>query len=77
MFIDDLEEEITRIDPEIILLKFADDSKLARDVSSEDDRRKMQDALDKLCEWASKWGNVHDLALFHIEGHSPGECPSM
>jgi hypothetical protein len=32
VYIDDLEEEITRIDPEIILLKFADDSKLARDV---------------------------------------------
>jgi len=72
VFIDDLEEEITRIDPEIILLKFADDSKLARDVSSEDDRRKLQDALDKLCEWASKWGmsfNVKKCKVMHI-GHA-------
>jgi hypothetical protein len=72
VFIDDLEEEITRIDPEIILLKFADDSKLARDVSREDDRRKLQDALDKLCEWASKWGmsfNVKKCKVMHI-GHA-------
>jgi ribonuclease P/MRP protein subunit RPP40 len=72
VFIDDLEEEITRIDPEIILLKFADDSKLARDVSSENNRRKLQDALDKLCEWASKWGisfNVKKCKVMHI-GHA-------
>ncbi len=72
VFIDDLEEEITRIDPEIILLKFADDSKLARDVSSEDNRRKLQDALDKLCKWASKWGmsfNVKKCKVMHI-GHA-------
>jgi CO dehydrogenase/acetyl-CoA synthase delta subunit len=72
VFIDDLEEEMTRIDPHIILLKFADVSKLAREVSSEDDRKKLQDALDKLCEWASKWGksfNVKKCKVMHI-GHS-------
>ncbi len=61
VFNDDLEEEITRIDPHIILLKFADVSKLATEVSSKDNSKKLQDALDKLCEWASKWGKSFNV----------------
>ncbi len=58
-------------------------SKLLRDISSEDDRRKLQDALDKLCEWASKWGmsfNVKKCTLamptrrgLHYGGADPWE----
>lgn len=72
VYIDDLEEDVTREDLETLLVKFADDSKLAREVTSEEDWKKLQIALDRLCEWARKWGmsfNVKKCKVMHI-GHS-------
>ncbi len=59
--IDDQEEEVTRIDSDIILLKFADDSKLAREVSSEDNRKKNS---------KMRWTN-------YVIGPANGACPLM
>jgi hypothetical protein len=44
-----------------ILKKFADDTKLGKTVRVEKDREDLQDALDKLCAWADKWGMVFML----------------
>ena len=37
-----------------ILRKFADDTKLGQTVEKDEDRARLQEALDKLCSWASK-----------------------
>ena len=34
---------------------FADDTKILRKVSSEEDRDILQEDLDKLCEWSDRW----------------------
>ena len=38
-----------------LIKKFADDSKMAAIVESLDDARRMQQNLNRLCEWAKKW----------------------
>jgi hypothetical protein len=55
-----------------ILRKFADDTKLGQMAGTEEERAKLQLALDKLCEWANKWAmefNVKKCKVMHI-GHN-------
>ena len=47
--IDDCSEHIS------ILLKFADDTKVANSVSTVEECEKLQSCLDNLVEWADKW----------------------
>jgi hypothetical protein len=37
---------------EVLITKFADDTKGQKEIKSEDDKRKMQQALDTLLRWA-------------------------
>jgi hypothetical protein len=39
-----------------LILKFADDTKLAQRIRNEEDRQRLQRALDALQEWAAAWG---------------------
>jgi hypothetical protein len=51
------------------LKKFADDSKMARVIRSDADRQELQDALDRLTEWAHKWGmafNISKCKVMHV-----------
>ena len=52
VYIDDLESEIERRKLEVLVKKFADDTKGAKVIRSPEDRDKMQTALDCLCDWA-------------------------
>jgi hypothetical protein len=69
VFMDDLEIDLLLEDLESFLTKFADDTKLGREVSTDEDIRKLQRALDILCQWAVDWGmafNVKKCKVMHI-----------
>ena len=53
------------------LSKFADDSKLCKNICTEADRDLLQQDLDRLAEWSQQWQmkfNVEKCAVIHI-GH--------
>jgi ribonuclease P/MRP protein subunit RPP40 len=55
------------------VIKFADDTKGGRKVASIEDRDKLQQALDCLCDWAEKWGmsfNVSKSKVMHVGLHN-------
>ena len=57
-----------------IMRKFADDTKLAQCILSEEDRDKLQDCLNLLCEWADIWGmsfNVAKCKILHVGHNNP------
>ena len=56
------------------LLKFADDTKIGHTSNREEDRKVLQIALDKLCEWAHRWGmsfNVDKCHILHVGRSNP------
>ncbi len=57
IIIDNLEVEVKRRLLEVLIRKFADDTKeVAKVIGGPEDRDKLQEALDCLCDWADKWG---------------------
>ena len=50
IYINDLDDSITSN-----VLKFADDTKLFRKVSTDDDKQHLQNDLDRLVKWSEKW----------------------
>jgi len=75
IYIDDLESELKKLMLDVKVVKFADDTKGARVVSCEEDRDKLQQALDCLCDWADKWGmcfNLTKCKVMHVGPHNPG-----
>jgi ribonucleases P/MRP protein subunit RPP40 len=51
------------------ILKFADDTKAARVINSEEDRRSLQVMLDRLVGWSEMWGmrfNVKKCKVMHL-----------
>jgi len=54
VYIDDLEVEVVAEKLDVVIVKFADDTKGAKVVRGEEDRQKLQQALDILCVWADK-----------------------
>jgi hypothetical protein len=75
VYIDDLEVEVVRRLLEVLIVKFADDTKGAKVIESAADRDKLQEALDCLCDWAEKWGMAFNIAkckVMHIGRHNPG-----
>jgi ribonuclease P/MRP protein subunit RPP40 len=71
IFINDMDEVVRQIN---ILKKFADDTKLGKTVRVEKDREDLQDALDKMCTWADKWGMVFNVGKCSHAHGSPGPC---
>ena len=70
IFIDDLDEQV----PIDLLIKFADDTKGLQQIAGEAHRQRLQEALDRLCEWAVKWGmeyNVKKCKIMHIGRNNP------
>jgi len=57
-----------------LLLKFADDTKLANIIKGEEDRRNLQACLDALMAWADRWGMAFNTAkckIMHLGRHNP------
>jgi hypothetical protein len=51
------------------ILKFADDTKAARVINSEEDRQSLQVALDRLVNWSTTWGmrfNIKKCKVMHL-----------
>jgi hypothetical protein len=71
IFIDDIDDFVKLIE---LLIKFADDNKGFKVIESEQDRIKLQGALDSLCEWARLWSmefNVAKCKIMHIGRTNP------
>ncbi len=68
IFINDLDEEVAAT----IVLKFADDTKIGQVIETVQDREHLQHCLDKLCDWADRWGMRFNVAKCHVMhfGHS-------
>jgi len=69
--IDDLDLAIQYL---VDLIKFADDTKVFRTMKNEEERKKLQEALDNLCVWAKTWGmefNVLKCKIMHIGHNNP------
>ena len=55
--------------------KFADDTKIGNAVITEDDKRKLQQDLNKIAEWSSNWQmpfNVNKCQILHIGNRNKG-----
>lgn len=69
IFINDLDDSAQVVET---VSKFADDTKLAQTVESDEDCEKLQSALNNLMDWARKWGmqfNVSKCKIMHL-GHN-------
>ncbi len=54
--------------------KFANDTKGAKVIKGPEDRIKMQEALDCLCDWADRWGmsfNFSKCKVMHVGKKNP------
>jgi hypothetical protein len=70
IFINDLDMAVSDLET---LLKFADDTKVARVIRSDSDREELQAALDRLMNWSEVWGmrfNVGKCKVMHIGRHN-------
>jgi hypothetical protein len=77
IFINDLDGAARLIE---ILRKFADDTKLGQTMSTDEDKKRLQQALDNLCEWADKWGmefNIKKCKIMHLGHNNPGHIFTM
>jgi hypothetical protein len=66
-----------------IIRKFADDTKVGNSAKTVKDREDLQEALDKLSNWADRWGmefNVNKCKVTHVtkqrEAHLHNEGPT-
>jgi len=59
---------------EVKTVKFTDDTKGGKVIVNTEDRDKLQQALDSLCDWADKWGmsfNLSKCKFMHVGTHNP------
>ena len=71
IFIDDIDDAAN--DERTIARKFADDTKVAKVVDTEDDGRAMQAMIDGFSEWAKKWAmtfNAEKCRVVHVGRNS-------
>jgi ribonucleases P/MRP protein subunit RPP40 len=74
VYIDDLESKIERRKLDVLVKKFADDTKGAKVIRSLEDRDKMQTVLDCLYDWAETWGmafNYSKCKVMHVGKKNP------
>ena len=70
IFIDD----IRRVVLDALIQMFADDTKVAITIETEDDCKKMQKIIDNLVEWAEKWKmsfNIDKCKIIHAGHNNP------
>ena len=71
IFINDIDQVVEIID---IIKKFADDTKVGQVMETDEDRKKLQKALEELSNWASTWGmafNVKKCKVMHFGSRNP------
>ena len=71
IYIDDIDQAVR----DVLLKKFADDTKMAMVVESKEDAERMQKNLDRLSEWAREWKmefNTGKCKVMHV-GLNNGE----
>jgi len=64
----------------LILNKFADDTKIGNEITSQQDHINLQQCPDDLCSWADKWGmrfNEKKCKVVHFGKKNPGKNYSM
>jgi len=74
VFIDDLEVEAVKRKLDVLIIKFADDTKGAKIIMGPEDCEKLQQALDCMCDWADKWGMAFNFAkckVMHVGKNNP------
>jgi hypothetical protein len=74
IYIDDLERELERLKLDVKIIKFADDTKGGKIITSCEDRDELQQALNILCDWAETWGmsfNFEKCKIMHVGLHNP------
>ena len=64
IYINDIDATITKLAS--IILKFADDTKVGREISEAADAQKLQECLDRLCTWATTWGMEFNVSKCHV-----------
>ena len=77
IFINDLDLAVEFVE---LLRKFADDTKIAQTIRSDEDRNTLQAALDSLLDWAARWGmtfNVQKCKVMHVGRSNPCHQYSM
>jgi hypothetical protein len=80
VFIDNLEVEMERRKLDVLIVKFADDTKGAKVIQNPAEKNKMQEALDCLCEWTDRWGMSFNIAKFkvmHVGKNNPEYAYTM
>ena len=71
VYIDDIDEVAGDLD---LMVKFADDTKGMKVIENEEDRAKLQNTLDRLYNWAEKWGmkfNLDKCKIMHVGKNNP------
>jgi ribonuclease P/MRP protein subunit RPP40 len=74
VYIDDLKGELKRRRQDVLIKKFANDTKGTKVIKGPEDRIKMQEALDCLCDWADRWGksfNFSKCKVMHVGKMNP------
>ena len=77
IFINDLDTSAGAAE---IILKFADDTKVAQRIRTQEDAAQLQTALDQLTGWADKWGmafNVTKCKVMHVGHGNPRHSYKM
>jgi len=71
IYINDIDDAIRSVE---CINKFADDTKIAKQIRSEEDRQSLQSALDNLYEWTVTWDmrfNVSKCKIVHVGRNNP------
>jgi hypothetical protein len=70
--IDDIDIEMLLAD---LAVKFADDTKGVKKISSEENRKELQQVFNNLYEWSQRWGmefNIPKCKIMHVGRGNPG-----
>ena len=66
VYINDIDSAAESLD---VIRKFADYSKVGQTMASTEDKVKLQEALDRFCDWADTWGmafNIKKCKVMHV-----------
>jgi hypothetical protein len=77
IFINDLDLAAEDVEA---LAKFVDDTKDGNSVQTDADRAKLQEVLNRLCEWTTEWGmrfNVQKCKVIHFGKKNPNFSYTM
>lgn len=72
IYINDLDEQVENLN---VLKKFADDTKGAKKIRSQNDANQMQDTLNNLFNWSKTWSmdfNTKKCKIMHVGRNNPG-----